>query len=227
MRTALFQRVDHKVGAYRWYRITLWTESGDLFRQPKVIIERGRIGQQGETIERYFDTLSGAKTYFQQKVNQRLQRGYIEVGAIDLSEPECGLCNLLNEVEEKPTFVHSFKHTVLVVNWDQSYLGRSMLILKRHIPDFFRLASSELLATLSEIRQSEAAIRDAFGSDLMNYLFMGNRAGHVHLHLVPRYESDPNFGSSPFLETSRTLAPSLSDSRYRQLAEKIRERIVQ
>jgi diadenosine tetraphosphate (Ap4A) HIT family hydrolase len=100
-----------------------------------------------------------------------------------------------------------------------------MLIFKKHIPDFFRLAPSELLASLGEIKRCEIAIRQAFGAKLMNYLFMGNRAGHVHLHLVPRYESDPNFGSSPFLETNRAVEPRLTESQYRKIAEKIRKNI--
>ena len=51
---------------------------------------------------------------------------------------------------------------------------------------------------------------------------MGNTADHVHLHLVPRYESDPNFGSSPFMDTSRAVEPQLSDHEYRQIAKSLR-----
>lgn len=223
--SVLLQRIDPDARAYRWYKITLCPKPADsLLPLPKVIIVRGRIGQTPETIERHFDRLSEAKTYFTKKVKQRFSHGYIKVDKIEpLFDSRCALCNLIKRSHDEAGFIHDFEHSILLLNWDQTYLGRSILLFKKHIPDFFRLAPSELLASLSEIRQAEEALRKAFAPRLMNYLFMGNQAGHVHLHLVPRYESDPNFGNSPFLETSRTVGPQLPESCYQELAEKVRK----
>lgn len=224
-KTLVFQRIDPEQHAYRWYRITLTNDSREsLFPQSKVVISRGRIGEDGERIERCFDDESNALEYFQRKVNERRARGYVEVETIESPfEPTCSLCTLLRRLSNDPCFVFEFKRSALILNWDQTYLGRSMLVFKKHIPDFFRLAPSELLASMGEIRQSERALRRAFSPRVMNYLFMGNTAGHVHLHLVPRYPSDPHFGSSPFLRTSQAAEPQLPATRYKELAEEIRK----
>ncbi len=222
-KTRFFQREDPENHAYRWYQLIL-SESGDLFNQPKVIIKRGRLGQKGEIIERFFETYADAERYFNSKVSERLKRGYLEVSKImPLFDPECGLCKLIEKASDESSCIFQFEYTVLFINWDQSYKGRSILVFKKHIPDFFRLASSEVLSSLSEIRRSEEALRKAFSPQLMNYLFMGNREGHVHIHLVPRYPDDPNFGKSPFLSTARTEKPQMSDEEYRARAEEIRK----
>jgi len=220
-RTRYFKREDPENRAYRWYELTIG-KSGDLFNNLKVTIKRGRLGQKGETIERFFNTYPDAEEYFNSKVNERLRRGYSEVCKITPTiDPTCGFCKLLETPTNEASFVFQFKNTLLFLNWDQTYKGRSLLIFKNHIPDFFRLAPSEILSTLSEIRRSEEALRNAFSAKLMNYLFMGNRAGHVHIHLVPRYPDDPNFGNSPFLSTSQTEKPQLTDQEYRTRAKEI------
>ena len=111
---------------------------------------------------------------------------------------------------------------MLLVGWDQTYPGRSLLVFRKHIPDFFRLAPSELLSSLSEIHKAELAIRTAFAPEMMNYLFMGNITGHVHLHLVPRYRDDPHFGESPFLDSARVREPQLEADEYRDIATRMR-----
>jgi diadenosine tetraphosphate (Ap4A) HIT family hydrolase len=79
-----------------------------------------------------------------------------------------------------------------------------------------------MLRWLSDVKRAEMQIRSAFHPDMMNYLFMGNVTQHAHLHLVPRYKTDPNFGESPFLDTSRVRRPSLTPDDYRAIAERVR-----
>lgn len=214
----LLQRVDADSGAYRWYELQLRTDR-NLFETSTVVMAWGRIGQtNGGSMRKTFYSLDSAKSFFQAKLRQRLQRGYQEVGEIEVpNDGNCVLCRLLKEPEKEPRVIHEFPNSILLLNRDQSYQGRSILVFKKHIPDFFRLASSEMLEFLPEIRLSEKALRKAFDPALMNYLFMGNTTAHVHLHLVPRYRTDPNFGRSPFLDTARTMTAQRTPDEYRDL----------
>ncbi len=225
--SVLLERVAPEKNIYRWYRLSLTIEDQDsLFRFHQVTIQRGRIGQEGETINRTFINESEARDFFARRIQEKQARGYVQVGSIDpLFDERCDLCYLVQHISEEPRVIYEFRNSVFILNRDQTYRGRSMLVFRRHIPDFFRLAPSQLLSSLGEIRRSEGAVRRAFSPALLNYLFMGNRAGHVHLHIVPRYSSDPNFGNSPFLETSRTLAPQKSEEEYRSLVDQIRQHL--
>jgi diadenosine tetraphosphate (Ap4A) HIT family hydrolase/predicted DNA-binding WGR domain protein len=218
-----FQKISPEEKSYKWYSLELDEQGDDLFASPTVTIRRGRIGQQGEVIQRHFPTVEAAHAFLTAKSRERLLAGYlkVETPSSSLSDKNCALCALVASPELHSTYIVGFPKTVFFLSWDQTYPGRSMVVFKSHIPDFFRLAPSELLAILPEIRQAEEALRKTFGTQMMNYLFMGNTAQHVHLHLVPRSETDPNFGSSPFLDTQRVKGPQLAHDEYRAISKKI------
>ncbi|MFG3604383.1 WGR domain-containing protein [Micromonospora chersina] len=226
-RSAHFERVAPDQNQFKWYTIDYWAAGDDLFGTPRIEIRHGRMGQAGDSKERYFNSTEEANEYFDRKVNERIVRGYRLVGqaSVGLNVPDCALCGLVRVPSKHPTFICEFRRSVFFISWDQTYPGRSMLVFKTHLPDFFHMSPSELLSILPEVRQAEVALRKAFDSSMMNYLFMGNTAHHVHLHLVPRSERDPNFGSSPFLDTSRVRGPQLPSDEYRRLARSVAQLI--
>src|SRR4051794_15190297 len=114
----LFQRINHREGSFRWYRLTLHERSeDDLFHSPKVVIERGRVGQSGETIVRFFDSPAQATRYFHRKVKERLAHGYTAVDEFDeLFVPECALCRLLRKRDADPCFVYEFPKSMWFLN---------------------------------------------------------------------------------------------------------------
>ena len=219
----LLQRIDSSSGVYRWYRLDLLKDSS-LFETSTVVMTWGRIGQDnGRSSMKTFYSSDAAESFFGAKLSQRLRRGYREVPVVEVpSDQNCALCKLIQERKKEPRVIFDFPNSVLLLNRDQTYQGRSILVFKKHIPNFFRLAPNEVLKLYSEIRLSENALREAFHPVLMNHLFMGNTAGHVHLHLVPRYESDPNFGESPFLYTRSTMKERHTKDEYAELVSKIR-----
>jgi diadenosine tetraphosphate (Ap4A) HIT family hydrolase len=87
---------------------------------------------------------------------------------------------------------------------NQTYLGRSMVYLRsRALDDPLALAAGErdelwelVLPALAE------ALRASFAPDRINYAHLANRTNHVHWHVVPRYEVDPErwFAGHRFLD---------------------------
>lgn len=223
-RLVRLHRVDETDAAYRYYELEVLSETGDLFGSSAVRRRYGRIGETPQERLQYFETVSEANAYLDKKLKEKLSRGYeiVDSDAGRLRRDKCFFCRMLEDPKSDPCFVMTLSSSTLVVGWDQSYAGRSILVLNKHIPDFFRVSHHEILRLLSDVKASERLIRSAFKPDMMNYLFMGNVTQHAHLHLVPRYVSDPNFGRSPFLDTTRVEAPSLSDSEYRAIADKVR-----
>lgn len=82
------------------------------------------------------------------------------------------------------------------------YTGGHMLIAPgNHIADMDHLAESELLEMMLLCRDIQRALRDCINPQGFNVGFNINRCagaglpGHIHLHVVPRWEGDTNFMS--------------------------------
>jgi len=217
------QRVIPESGTFSYYELEVDTDHQDLFATASVTRRYGRIGEPLQEKVSYFESEAAASAFVQSKVSERMDQGYELVeGENELRVESCFFCRLLQDPESDPCYVASFSSSTLIVGWDQTYRGRSILVLNKHLPDFFRVSHQEMLRLLSDIKKAEAMLRHAFSPEMMNYLFMGNVTQHAHLHLVPRYSSDPNFGSSPFLDTTRVRTPSLAPDEYASLARQVR-----
>lgn len=211
---------------YKWYCVALVYSAEFLFPKYVVSIKWGRIGEEGVENKREFDDEEAAIRFATTKIDDKLRKGYVATLPASAHERiDCSLCRLLHKQSEDDCFIVDLRRTMVFLNWDQSYRGRLMLVLKTHVRDFFSLSQPELLAVVRELRIVERAIQASLKPAMLNYLFMGNKAEHAHLHVVPRYREDKNYGASPFLDTSRAERPQLAGDEYRRLAAEIREHL--
>jgi diadenosine tetraphosphate (Ap4A) HIT family hydrolase len=114
-------------------------------------------------------------------------------------------------MESDPLFIADSEHWRMVLNPNQTYLGRAVLLLKRNCGDLAAVSAEEFLDLLQLIKRSQEAYKRALSATMFNWSCLMNNAyqetpprPHVHWHLVPRYKSpatfagkefpDPNFG---------------------------------
>jgi len=81
----------------------------------------------------------------------------------------------------------------VILNDNQSYLGRSIVYLKsRYIEDLLQMDREEWEELWFDILpRLVAALKKAFQPDRINYSHLANFTHHVHWHIVPRYEKNP------------------------------------
>lgn len=93
---------------------------------------------------------------------------------------------------------------------DQTYPGRCVLMLKRHVRELFELEPAELAAFTQEMAQVAKAIASSVPCDKINYALYGDKADHLHAHIVPKTRSGAAWGQ-PFVlnaEPRVELAPA-------------------
>ncbi len=130
----------------------------------------------------------------------------------------CPFCHLVGQLDHSARLTE-FEHSVAFLHQDQSYLGRSLLILKRHC-DHLHEVPEQLLAPFNrEMRQLADALFSLLQPDRLNYAMLGNHVSHVHWHIIPRYQGDPNWGNWPWPAPGRN---KLTKTAYLSLAEEIR-----
>lgn len=73
--------------------------------------------------------------------------------------------------------------------------GHTLIIPKRHIGSFFETTQDEKLALLTLLESAQKQLKKEFNPPSFNIgINDGKEAGqtvpHLHIHLIPRYESD-------------------------------------
>lgn len=146
---------------------------------------------------------------------------------------KCEMCDFSKEIQHK-----IFETTYWVVNIsnNQGYLGRSVVILKRHAGDLIELKPAEWKDLMKLIKKMEAALRKSFGATMFNWTCLMNNAykknppnPHVHLHFIPRYNHKVKFGDIMFEDPefahffNRERKISVSADVEQQIISKIKE----
>jgi diadenosine tetraphosphate (Ap4A) HIT family hydrolase len=116
------------------------------------------------------------------------------------------------------------------VNRNQNLLGKTMLVLERPCLAVVDLLSAEWADLHAQLRELMPALGRCFAPDQMNLAFLMNQDAQVHLHVIPRYESertwngeifeDPHWGSA-FGSEQHLLAPGA----LAELARRIRREL--
>ena len=145
---------------------------------------------------------------------------------------ECLFCN--TNVDLTQSRILETSDWQVLLHADQSYLGRSTVLLKRHCGALSELNETEWLDLKNVIEQLERGFRLLFKASLCNWSSLMNAAyqvtppvPHVHFHVRPRYQYpvefhgllfvDHKFGEHYTLTSRRVLPPLIQAALISQL----------
>ena len=147
------------------------------------------------------------------------------------------LCKCFTKFQNQETdFIKEFKFWFLALNWEQGFLGRSLLFLKAHKTDEVQLEDEEALEKHKIYCIWRGAVTKAFNPDKINQAQLGNEEfmhkGHLHWHFVPRYRRPISFAGAEFQsDDEKTQKVIYSDFHKRivypvDVRQKIKEEIL-
>ena len=121
------------------------------------------------------------------------------------------------------------RHWAVLLNADQTLLGRCFLLLLRPETDVAALTGDEVADLWALTRRVRAALDALWSPDHYNYAFLMNVDPQVHFHLIPRYQSprvfagatftDPAFGGHYALGPERPLDADTAEALRARLRE--------
>ena len=105
----------------------------------------------------------------------------------------CMACDRIQQIWEHRNafFVAKLRQSYAVLADDQLYVGYMILILKDHVEHLHELPQERQLSLFQDITDVANSIVAAFHPLRLNYECLGNSLAHVHWHVIPRYEWDP------------------------------------
>ncbi|WP_423802187.1 HIT family protein [Neobacillus sp. SAB-20_R2A] len=102
---------------------------------------------------------------------------------------------------------------------EQTYKGRCNVVYKDHVKELFELSDQELSLFMNDVKRVAAAIDRAFQPNKINYGAYGDTLHHLHLHVVPKYEGEDNWGSTFVMNPGKVY---LTDKEYSDMIKKIK-----
>ncbi|NQU79224.1 HIT family protein [Candidatus Woesearchaeota archaeon] len=109
---------------------------------------------------------------------------------------KCKLC------EWKKHYKKIYEDDLVVAVWDSPYVrGHVTVILKRHADNLTELSLEEATAMMNVWIKVGKAIEQTLHPSIINWQINCNWTRHVHGHIYPRWESDPDWGEPIHLPT--------------------------
>jgi ATP adenylyltransferase len=137
---------------------------------------------------------------------------------------ECVFCSLIQtKDDEKALIVHRAKYCFVVLNAFPYTSGHTMVVPYEHLDQLQKLPSPAADEMMLLTQKLEGVLRELYHPDGLNLgMNLGKAAGagvagHIHMHILPRWFADVNFMTS--VGETRVLPEDLQTT-YKRIREK-------
>jgi ATP adenylyltransferase len=148
---------------------------------------------------------------------------YAYVTGVDQA-PECVFCAAAQRGDdEKARIVHRGQHCFVILNTYPYTSGHVMVVPYLHLDELQKLDSAAAGEMMVLAQKLEAILRELYRPDGLNMgINLGKAAGagvagHVHMHVLPRWVADANFMS--VIGETRVLPEDL-ETTYKRIKAK-------
>jgi ATP adenylyltransferase len=115
--------------------------------------------------------------------------------------PGCIFCDAPKQTDEKALIVHRGTHCYVILNTYPYTNGHVMIVPYAHLDELRKLPSEAAQETMVLSQRMEGVLRNLYRPDGINLgMNLGKAAGagvagHIHMHILPRWVADANFVS--------------------------------
>ncbi len=134
---------------------------------------------------------------------------------------DCEICRRIERMTpENPYFAAELETGYAVLADNQHISGYTLFVSKSCVPELHNLSPGVRSRFLNEMALVAEAVFRAFSPRKLNYELLGNSVAHLHWHIFPRYEDDPNRQWPVWNNDKFLRAPRITPLDPAQLAER-------
>ena len=139
-----------------------------------------------------------------------------------MKDQNCGYCMRGELLDAFGIFICDLQVSSLILFKEQSHKGRCIVAYKDHVSELVDISPEERALFMEDIAKASNAIHQAFGPKKVNYGAYGDTGCHLHMHLVPKYEDEFEWGDVFAMNPGRTY---LTDAEYAAIIDAIKENL--
>lgn len=134
-------------------------------------------------------------------------------------DQNCGYCMRGELLDAFGIYICDLRVSSLILFKEQSHPGRCIVAYKEHVSELVDISEEERAAFMEDVAQASKAIHAAFRPQKVNYGAYGDTGCHLHMHLVPKYTDEFEWGDVFAMNPQRTY---LEEKQYEEIIEKIK-----
>ena len=135
---------------------------------------------------------------------------------------DCEGCRRAALAGRDPLFIAELGESLLFLGDHQFFPGYCVLLAKAHFRELHEMPAAPSRALNDDLMRASRALDAAFQPWKLNLASLGNVVQHVHWHLMPRYESDPDRLQHPWLNMKAFASKVPGQAEREALIAKIR-----
>lgn len=134
-------------------------------------------------------------------------------------DPGCAYCMGGELLDKFGIWICDLDVSQLILFKEQSHPGRCVVAYKDHVSEIVDISEEDRGAFFNDVVRASRAIHAAFHPDKVNYGAYGDTGCHLHMHLVPKYKDEVEWGGTFAMNPDKTY---LSDEAYAETIERIK-----
>lgn len=139
-----------------------------------------------------------------------------------MKDHNCGYCMRGEILAGFGIYICDLEVSSLILFKEQSHPGRCIVAYKDHVSEIVDISDEERDAFFRDVNKAAKAIHAAFKPNKVNYGAYGDTGCHLHMHLVPKYENEFEWGGVFEMNPGKVF---LSEQEYADMIEKIKENL--
>ncbi len=136
-----------------------------------------------------------------------------------MKDNNCGYCQGGELLAKFGIKICDLDVSQLILFKEQSHPGRCIVAYRDHVSEIVNISDEERNRFFADVNRAAKAIHKAFSPDKVNYGAYGDTGCHLHMHLVPKYKDEFEWGGVFAMNPDRKY---LSEEEYAEMIEKIR-----
>ena len=122
------------------------------------------------------------------------------------SSKNCVLCR-----QDEHKVIWSSKNCRAIEVANENF-GLHRIIWNKHVKELSELTTKELLELMENVLDLEKFVKKKYNPDKLNIASLGNKTPHIHIHVCPRWKTDPWWPNTIWSQPNKSIWKAVSEN---------------